>query len=192
MRLAAVNMKGGVGKTTTCVYLSTLLHRQGRTLAVDTDPQGSLLSWSSGLPFTVVSLPVQDVHRRLADLAAGYDHVVIDTPPGDTAIIRSAVLAVPLVIVPVSATGLDIDRMSPTWDLLSEIEPAHPLGLAVGVLLTRVRRGTRARTEAREVLTDLQYPVLETEIPLSERFSVTFGATPTDFGAYEDLLTELK
>jgi chromosome partitioning protein len=153
------------------------------------------MSWSSGegLPFTVVSLPVKDIHRRLADLAADYDHVLIDTPPGELGIIRSAVLAVPLVVVPVSATGLDIDRLRPTWEMLADLEPTHPLGLEVAVLLTKVRRGTRSRREAREVLTELGYPVLDTEIPLAESpYAVSFGTSPAEFGAYEELLTELK
>ena len=42
------------------------------------------------------------------DLAADYEHVVIDTPPGEMSITRSAILAVPLVLVPFSPTGLDI------------------------------------------------------------------------------------
>lgn len=195
MRLALISTKGGTAKTTSAVFLASALHRQGRTLAVDADPQGSLLSWSSGggLAFTVVSLPVKDIHRRLADLAADYEHVVIDTPPGELGIIRSAVLAVPLVVVPVSATGLDIDRLRPTWDMLADLEPTHPLGLEVAVLLTKVRRGTRSRREAREVLTELGYPVLETEIPLAESpYAVSFGTSPAEFGAYEDLLAELK
>jgi chromosome partitioning protein len=195
MRLAMISTKGGTGKTTSAVFTASVLHRQGRTLAIDADPQGSLLSWSSGggLPFTVVSLPVKDIHRRLPDLASDYEHVVIDTPPGELGIIRSAVLAVPLVVVPVSATGLDIDRLRPTWDLLADLEPTHPLGLEVAVLLTKVRRGTRSRREAREVLTELGYPILDTEIPLAESpYAVSFGAAPPDFGAYEDLLGELK
>lgn len=192
MKLAAISTKGGTGKTTTCAFLASALHQQGRTLAVDCDPQGSLMAWSSGLPFTVISLPVKDIHRRLADLAADYEHVIVDTPPGDIGIIRSAVQAVPLVIVPVSATGLDIDRLAPTWEILEDLEPTHPLGLQVGVLLTRVRRGTRSRTEAREVLTELRYPVLDTEIPLAEAYSGAFGTMPPSFGAYVDLLTELK
>ena len=195
MKLALVSSKGGTGKTTSSVFLASALHRQGRTLAVDTDPQGSLMAWSSGasLPFTVVSMPVKDIHRRLADLADGYEHVVVDTPPGDLGIIRSAVLAVPLVIVPVSTTGLDVDRLRPTWEILADLEPTHPLGLEVGVLLTKVRRGTRSRREAREVLTELGYPVLDTEIPLAESpYAVSFGTMPAELGAYDDLLAELK
>jgi chromosome partitioning protein len=192
MRIALISTKGGTGKTTTSAFLAAQLHRQGRTLAVDCDPQGSLMAWSSGLPFTVVAMPVKDLHRRLNDLAADYEHVVIDTPPGDTGIIRSAVLAVPLVVVPVSTTGLDIDRLAPTWDILRDLEPTHPLGLEVGVLLTRVRRGTRSQREAREVLGELGYPLLDTEIPLAELYPGAFGSMPSDFGAYEDLMAELK
>jgi chromosome partitioning protein len=195
MRLALVSSKGGTGKTTSSVFLASALHRQGRTLAIDADPQGSLTAWSAGgeLPFTVVSIPTPQIHRQIKDLAADYEHVVIDTPPGEMSITRSAILAVPLVLVPLSPTGLDIDRLRPTWEALADLEPTHPLGLAVGVLLTKVRRGTRSRREAREVLTDLNYPVMDTEIPLAEwPYAVSFGTLPTEFGAYDDLLAELK
>ena len=62
MRLALVSSKGGTGKTTSSVFLASALHRQGRTLAIDADPQGSLMAWSAGgdLPFTVVSMPRPD------------------------------------------------------------------------------------------------------------------------------------
>lgn len=190
MKLAVVSTKGGTGKTTSCVYLGTGLHRRGRTLALDTDKQGSLMSWSEGLPFSVVSLPTRDVHRRAVDLAADYEHLIVDSPPGDEGVIRSVILAVDTVLVPVSATGLDLDRLAPTWDLLAEIEPVHPV--AVGVLLTKIRAGTRSSREARATLTDMKYPVLDTEIPLAESYAGTFGATPVSLGRYDDLLIELE
>jgi len=196
MRLALVSSKGGTGKTTSSVFLASVLHRQGRTLAIDADPQGSLMAWkdaAGGLPFSVVSMPTKYLNREINDVASGFDHVVIDTPPGEMSITRAAILSVPLVLVPLSPTGLDIDRLRPTWEALAEIEPTHPLGLAVGVLLTKVRRGTRSRREAREVLTELDYPILDTEIPLGEwPYAVSFGTAPEDCGAYDDLLAELK
>jgi chromosome partitioning protein len=197
MRLGLVSSKGGTGKTTSAVSLAMVLHRQGRTLAVDCDPQGSLMSWSAEaadeghpLPFTVVSMPARDVHLRLADLGAGYEHVVVDTPPGDFAIIRSAILASETVLVPVSPTGLDLNRIRPTFEVLAEIGVSHPL--EVGVLLTKVRRGTRSARAARADLAEQGYPALNTEIPLAEHFAGAFGTVPTMVGEYWELLAELK
>jgi hypothetical protein len=43
------------------------------------------------------------------------------------------------------------------------------------------------------VLTELDYPILDTEIPLAEYpYAVGLGSAPVDFGAYDDLLMELK
>ena len=145
MRLGLVSSKGGTGKTTSAVSLAMGLHRLGRTLAVDCDPQGSLMSWSEAaaeqgnpLPFTVVSMATRDVHVRLADLGSGYEHVVVDTPPGDLGIIRSAILACAIVLVPVSPTGLDLNRIAPTFEVLAEIGVSHPVD--VGWPGTAIRR----------------------------------------------------
>jgi chromosome partitioning protein len=194
VRIATVNTKGGVGKTTTAVYLAAGLHRDGRTLLVDADRQQSATRWSetedwpAALP--VVARASADVHRHLGGLSAGFEHVIVDTPPGDLGVIRSCVMAVDMVIVPVSPAGLDVDRMRPTWDLLTDIEPVHPV--LVGVLLTKVRARTLSARGVREVLAGIGYPVLECEIPLAEQYAGSFGFMPADLGRYEDLLTELK
>jgi chromosome partitioning protein len=197
MRIALVSTMGGTGKTTSAVSLAMVAHRLGRTLAVDCDPQGSLMSWSAEaaergqpLPFTVVGMATRDVHVRLADLGAGYDSVIVDTPPGDMGIIRSAILAAATVLVPVSPTGLDLNRIRPTFEVLAEIGVSHPV--EVGVLLTKVRRGTRSAREARGVLAEHGYPAMRTEIPLAEHFAAAFGTVPAIAGEYWELVGELK
>jgi len=192
MRLAVINLKGGTGKTTSAVYLAAALARRGRTLLVDADPQGSALSWSDqaeGLPFTVAALPVKTLHRQLPGLAQGFAHVVVDTPPGDLGVVRSAALAVELALIPIPPGLMDVDRLRPTLELLAEVEPLNPLG--VQVLLTRVRRGTKSAKAAREVLAELGLAVLEAEIPLREGYATAFGLVPEDLGEYEAALEEL-
>ena len=191
MRIAVVSTKGGTGKTTTSIYLGMGLHSLGRTLLVDLDPQRSASHWDAcdGLPFPVVHMTGTQLPRKIADLATGYDHVVIDTPPGELGIIRGAVMSADIAVVPVAPTGLDVNRVRPTFELLAELESVHAVD--VGVLLTKVRARTISAREAREILTSLGYPVLDTEIPLAEMYAGSFGAAPVDLGRYAELVKEL-
>ena len=191
LRLAVVNLKGGTGKTVSAVHLAEALARQGRTLLVDADPQGSALSWSeeaANLTCAVISLPVRDLHRRLTDLLPGLAHVVIDTPPGDRAIVRSAIAAAEVVLVPMPPSIMDLDRLRPTLELISEVEAVTPLHAFV--LLTRVRAATRSSRLTREVLGELGVSLLDAQVPLRESFNTSFGTVPPD-DAYGDVLDEL-
>lgn len=192
MKLAVVNLKGGTGKTTSAVYLSLALAEHGRTLLIDADPQGSSLSWSEGakdFAVPVVGLPVKDLHKRVGQFAPDYANLIIDTPPGEIAIVRSALLAADVALLPIPPSLLDLDRLRPTLELLEEVE--HFSGVSIYVLLTRVRRGTKSASAAREVLKELGLPVLEAEIPLLEAYSGSFGLTPSDLAEYGAVMDEL-
>ncbi len=196
MRIAIVNLKGGVGKTTTAIHLATLLGQSARTLLVDTDPQASAWEWchqvGDTLPFNTDLRPVQQLHRLVDDLMTDYDHLVVDTPPGHEPIVRSALAAVELAVVPIAPSTVDAARFGPTLDLLGQAD-SDERPLHYRVLLTKVRAGTRSAPDLRAELAALDLPLLHTEIPLRERYSRGFGLIPDEDGLtpYRAALDEL-
>ena len=115
MIVAFLNQKGGVGKTTLALHLAGEWARHGqRVTLIAADPQGSALDWSQqrgreGLErlFGVVGLARDTLHREAPELARDVDHVVIDGPPRVAGLMRSALLAADLVLIPVQPSPLD-------------------------------------------------------------------------------------
>lgn len=123
--IAFLNQKGGVGKTTLATNVAGAIARRSRRLLfVDSDPQGSALDWSQArqVPslFQVVGLPRPVLHKELPDLGNGYDYVVIDGPPRQDALAKSAIAASDIVVVPVQPSPYDIWAAQETIELIRE------------------------------------------------------------------------
>lgn len=196
MKIVVVNLKGGTAKTTSAVFLASAFSRKGRTLLVDCDPQGSALAWAEDaerdgaeMGFNVVSLPTRDVHKRVAKLAGDYEHVVLDTPPGQLSITRAALLAADVAVVAMNPSVMDMNRFRPTLELIAEVEDL--VDLEYRVLFTRVRRITREVRDARKVMEDLDLPVMRSEVPLLNFYAEAFGNVVKELGDYEVVADEL-
>jgi len=187
--IVIANTKGGVAKTTTAVHLAAVLAERGRTLLVDTDPQGSALSWVEGLddyPAVAVGRArSRGLARDLAALARDYDFTVVDTPGSrERGIAAQATGGADLVVMPLAPTAADFADVPRTLELIEESSFDEPPGVIA--LLSRVRAGTRSRNEAREALQDLAVRVADTEIPLRESIAGAYA------GALEEPLTWLS
>jgi chromosome partitioning protein len=193
-----LNLKGGVGKTTTAVALAEAASLGARTMLIDADSMGSAYRWSQlaaeagqGLRADVVPMPAADLPRRIGTAAGGYAAVVIDAPPpgpGAIAIAGGAIAAAGLAVIPTPPEYAALDRVPVTLKLAAE----H--GTPALAVLTMVRGHLAAeRDAARDVLTGWGARVAVTECPLAASVQRNYGQPVTGvlarFGL--DLLAEI-
>ena len=142
MNIAVSNVKGGVGKTTTAVYLAAVAaERGGDVVLVDADPHASSAIWLEERPIEGVSVIEAPSERTLGRALRTEDAlVVIDTPPGDERLVRAAIDAADSVVIPTRAGGVEFPRVVTTLDMLPARTPR-------GLVIAAARLGTNDLTD---------------------------------------------
>jgi chromosome partitioning protein len=203
MSWALVNLKPGVGKTTSAVFFAHALHRRGlRPLLVDSDPAASALRWADlagGFAFPVVGLAIPGVYREIDHYTRDVDAVVIDAPQLEdhAKIARGAMRYASCWIAPVAPAGIEVDRMSSVADEWDDVQSLRGTLADPVVLLNRTNKPEPTRTgpdaEVRAVLVERGYDVLTTQVPHHDAlYRQAFGVPVEVEGtAYVDLADEL-
>jgi chromosome partitioning protein len=167
--IAIVNQKGGAGKTTIALNLAAALADGGtRVLLIDADPQHTASDWSAvrekAPPFMLIGLPQPVLHRDVPNLAADYDYVVIDGPPRNYEVTRSAIAAADLVLIPVQPSGADFWASRETVKLAQEAHAFKETQKTV-LLVSRRKGQTALGRDIREALASFELPLLRTDVP---------------------------
>jgi chromosome partitioning protein len=145
MNVVITNLKGGVGKTTTAVYLAAVAVAKGydEVLLIDADRQASSAEWLEERPIEGVTVVEAPSERTLARAMSRHEGIaIVDTPPGDERLVQSAINSADAVIIPTRAGGVEYPRVAVT---LGMIPARTPRGILIASARPRLGRdpGTR-------------------------------------------------
>jgi chromosome partitioning protein len=143
MNIVVSNVKGGVGKTTSAVYLSAVAVERGYqpVLLVDADRQASSAEWLEQSALDGVDLVEAPSERTVTRAMSRRDGmVIVDTPPGDERIVRAALARADAVGIPTRAGAVEFTRVSATLEMINGETPA-------GIVICAARLGTNDLAE---------------------------------------------
>ena len=144
MNIIVTSLKGGVGKSTTSIYLATAAVNRGYNpvTLIDADPQASSAEWLELRPqpgVSVIEAPSERTAMRAIQRVDGV--AVIDTPPGNERVTQAVVSVADAVIIPTRAGGVEYSRVAATIQLI-------PKRTTYGVVICAARLGTNDLDEA--------------------------------------------
>ncbi len=195
MIISILNLKGGVGKTTSAIALATAAVRDGQNVRVlDTDPQSSASLWAlaaaeieDDLPFEVESANIATVRMVAKKLKGVKDEwVFIDCPPNGN-VADEAMNAADMVVIPSTPAPADIAKTFETAETVSK------RGVFYAILLNRVVKNTLTLKGALSDFERRSASYFDTMIPRREFVASFFGNSfGDDLNGYESVFEEIK
>ncbi|MDQ1448957.1 MAG: chromosome partitioning protein [Actinomycetota bacterium] len=175
MIIIVAALKGGVGKTTTSVYLSALAAGRRPSTLIDADPQARAADWLESAEdehlerVTLVEAPTDRLLLKALDRIDPEDVAIVDTPPGNERLLAKAIERADVVIVPTRVGGVETARVEAVLDLV-------PRKLPVGLVISSARTYTRDYQEVVDAWTEANVAVWGT---IPERVSIATGPEGT-------------
>ena len=143
MVVVVAALKGGVGKTTTSVYLAALAAAaRHQVTLVDADPQASAADWVENADdellagITLAEAPTDRLLVKALDRVREGEVAVVDTPPGNDRLLLKAIERAHAIVLPTRVGGVETQRVEAVLELV-------PRNVPVGLVICSARTYTR-------------------------------------------------
>jgi chromosome partitioning protein len=171
--LVVAALKGGVGKTTSSVYLAAVASDARHVVTlIDADPQASAAEWIETraedewlAALGLVEAPTERLlAKALAQIPAD-EVAIVDTPPGQERMLERALELADVTVIPTRVGGVETARAEAVLDLV-------PRKLPAGLVITSARTFTRDFVDAVDGWSEASVPVWGT---VPERVGIASG-----------------
>ena len=150
--IVIASSKGGSGKSTSAILLSTALAEHGATVTViDADINRPLSSWAKHAKMPDTLTVLSDVNEStiidtIEEADAESQFVIVDLEGTASLIVGLAISRADLVIIPTQGSQLDTAETAKTVKLVKVQEKSLRLKIPLAILFTRTSSAIRPRT----------------------------------------------
>lgn len=171
MILVVAAVKGGVGKTTSSIYLAALGANRRPATIVDADPQAAAAEWVEISDderlekINVIEAPTDRLVGKALDRLGNDELVVVDTPPAHDRLLGKVIERADVVLIPTRVGGIEAPRVEAVLAMV-------PTGTPAGLVIASARTFTRDYQDALAAYAESGVPVWGT---IPERVGIAAG-----------------